>query len=104
MKMFTHTAKPDWKTIRVEGNNDQLIAAAMREPGEAWTIYIVNRSDTPRTVSLRSAPANTSFQTLTWDGTVKASDPAKSSADGTLELSLPPQSVTAATTLKVDWK
>ena len=44
LKLLTHTSKPGWQTIKVDGSNDDVLAAAMRSRDGDCSMYAVNRS------------------------------------------------------------
>ena len=102
-RMFTHAAKPGWKTVLVEGTREGgqggregVIVAAMRGPSGEWAVFAANRMKTAQTISIAGAPVTMTL--VVWngagDGKARAAGPGGASP---AELTLPPMSVVALT-------
>jgi hypothetical protein len=68
LRLFTHTSKPGWRAVKVEGGDAELLACALRGPEDETTAYVLNRSATGREVSLAGFPQNAALAQITWNG------------------------------------
>jgi hypothetical protein len=103
-KLFTHTAKPGWQSVKVDasGKGDSVLVAAMRSPKGEWTIYAVNRLDKAQSVSISAMIKGATFHRFDWnsDGTGKLTrgEDSASDGEGKTTISIPPQALVALTT------
>lgn len=102
LRMFTHTTKPGWRAVRVEGKADDLLVTATRGPAGEVTIYALNRGDRPRRFTIGGLPANLPLNWLTWnatgDGTPSPAAKA-TSRDGRLLIDVAPMALIFITTV-----
>jgi hypothetical protein len=102
LRLFTHTAAPGWRSIKVDGSAAFVSLAAMRDGQRDWTIYALNRSEQSQIVYLDGLPRETSLNVLTWNadnsGRIASGTPLQSNNTGALTVEIEPLSILAITT------
>jgi hypothetical protein len=106
--LFTHTCRSGWSVFQTaQGSNTNKAVAVMGDKaGKDLTLYAVNKSNGALPFVIGGLPAGTSFHIVAWNSdqkgkTGKLAD-VSTDASGVLRLSIPAQSVAAATTMDVD--
>ena len=101
LRMFTHTTKPGWRAVRVEGKAEDVLVVATRGPDGAMTVYALNRAARPRRITVAGFPVTRTLRRFVWNGTgdgmlaesIEANGPAEA-----VEIDLHPAAVTSLTT------
>jgi hypothetical protein len=105
LRLFTHTAGPGWRGLHVNGVADEALASAMSGPNGEMTVYLLNRGEASKTLSVSGLPVEQSLHVTVWnhggDGKLSAGEMIRSDADGTITLPLPPMSIVAVTTERI---
>ena len=100
LRLFTHTIAPGWRALQVDGDTTNVALAAVQGPSGELTVMAVNHSKVEQTVSVAKLPVDKVLHRIFWrvdePGRLQASDDVKCAA-AVLELTLPPESVTALT-------
>ncbi len=100
LRLFTRTIAPGWRALQVEGDATNVALAAVCGTKGEMTVMAVNHSKVEQAVSVGRLPPGTVFHRIFWSvaepGRLQAGDD-MACAGGLLELTLPPQSVTALT-------
>ena len=107
LRLFTHTIAPGWRAVQVEGESAEVALAAVKGLQGELTVMALNHSGQPQTISLLGLPAKLVYRRLLWTATgkdrlVDLGDLIASTA--ALELTLPPNSLTALTAGSERWK
>ena len=106
LMLMTHTCRPGWQVLAVEGEQAGAHVAAMRGPKDELTAYVLNVSDRPQTIRVDGLPRERSFHAIPWnsagDGKFSAASNSRTDSAGAVELVVPPGAVIALTTL--DWQ
>jgi hypothetical protein len=102
LRMLTHSVKPGWSALRVEGNSKEQSVAAMGGPNGELTVFLQNRADKTEQITLAGfAPRRRPHVTL-WnargDGELTIASDFESDSRGVVQLKLPPMTVSALTT------
>jgi hypothetical protein len=100
MRLLTHTIKPGWQIIRVDGSDADVIVAAARNDSDEMTIVALNRSSGSRRVNIAGITLRRSLTVLRWNRLAVREEGSFNSP--TIELTLRPQSLYAFTTS--DWR
>src|SRR5439155_7924692 len=50
LRLLTHTTKPGWPVLKVDGSDQGVIVAAMRGPGGEMTVFALNHTDRDRRI------------------------------------------------------
>jgi hypothetical protein len=104
MRLFTHTCKPGWRALKIEGQKATVSVAAVRADNGAFSAYALNQSSQPITVTLAGLPTSPSLHTITWNadkegsGKLARGEAPKISPVGQVQLTLPPRAMIALTT------
>ena len=102
LKMLTHTSRAGWQTIKVDGSDDDVMAAAMRSRDGDFSMYAVNRSYETQLLRVSGWDVK-SVRAWIWNGDGKGvltSVPMRPPTEsGDIHVILPPQSVIAVSTL-----
>ena len=105
--LFTRSCQPGWEIVKTtQGNNKAEAVAVMQDKtGQNMTVYAVNSSNGSYPFVIGGLPAKKSFHVLAWNndqqGKIGVLADAATDEKGVLRLTLPAQSVVAATTLAV---
>src|SRR5262249_45459324 len=100
LRLFTHTAAPGWRAVPVYAAPGQIRIAALRSDDGDLSIYALNRDDKERTVRIRIAEHSDLFATTWIAGQLGAPALLRARRDGAFEITLPPASLVALTTLR----
>ena len=102
LNLFTHTTRPGWESLRVDGSRDDQSVAAMRSPLGELTVFAMNRGEEAADFSIAGVPGNARFRRTVWNANGKGTlgEPDTIAVDDRrLAAMLPPLTVTAFTTL-----
>jgi hypothetical protein len=107
LRLFTHTVASGWRAVRLEGDSSEVALAAVQGPKAGLTLMALNHSERAQPISIGGLRPNLVFRRLLWaagdkDRLRDLGDLASSAAS--LELSLPPRSLTALTAGSERWK
>ncbi len=107
LRLFTHTIAPGWRAVRLNGDSSDVAVTAVQGTAGEVTIIALNHTDQPQPISLARLPANLVFRRLLWVAAKK--DRLKdlgnlSSTIASLDLTLPPQSLTALAAGSERWQ
>jgi hypothetical protein len=67
VKLLTHTTRPGWRAVKIEGESDGKILAATRGPKGELSIYALNCTESPTNASVSGLPAGASFHVTRWN-------------------------------------
>jgi hypothetical protein len=102
-RMFTHTSKVGWRTVKVDGPREHVFVAAMQSPANDFTLYFANRSAKPQTVSVSGLPKELPYASA-WNhsgaGGLSMWKSIQPNETGKATIEMPPMSVIAASTLQ----
>ncbi len=104
LKMFTHTSKLGWQSIKVDGSNGDVMVAAMRSGADDkdCTIYATNRSNATQYLTVNGMGFR-SLNAWIWNadgkGVLTPLPMGPPTESGLVHVALPAQSVIAVTTL-----
>jgi hypothetical protein len=98
LRLYTHTIAPGWRAVPVEGDSTNVALAAVQGPDGELTIMALNHSKAGQAVSVARLPPGGVFHRVFW--TAAKSGQLQGGSDvtcvaGLLEMTLPPQSLTA---------
>ena len=107
LRLFTHTIAPGWRAVRFEGDSSEMSLGAAQGPDRELTLMALNHSDKPQSFSVTQLPHPLIFRRLLWTALEK--DRLQDLGDlrceaGSLEVILPPQSLTAFAAGSERWK
>jgi hypothetical protein len=107
LRLFTHTIAPGWRALQIDGDSASVALAAVQGPNGALTLMAANHATTSQTISLPNLPSNQTFHRILW--TAAKPNQLENVGDATnkgvtLELILPPRSITALTTCAGGWQ
>jgi hypothetical protein len=101
MHLFTHTTKPGWRAMKIDGARSDALVSATKGPAGELTVYAQNRAREPQALAIAGAPPNADFARQIWnengDGRRSSADPVSSDARGVLSLTVAPMSIVALT-------
>jgi hypothetical protein len=103
MRLFTHTCKPGWRAMKIEGGKATVSVAAVRGEGGHFTAYALNQSSQPITVSIGGIPRGTPLRCIVWNGDkegtgrLERGEAVKIDRDGQVKLELKARSLVALT-------
>jgi hypothetical protein len=106
--LFTHSCQPGWEVVKTgQGNNKaEAVAVLQDKAGQNMTVYVVNSSNGNYPYVIGGLPAKKTFHILVWNndqqGKIGTLTDVATDDKGVLRVTLPAQSVMAATTLAVD--
>jgi hypothetical protein len=100
LRLFTHTTQPGWRAIKVDGDAENFAVAATRSDDGDVALYLLNRSD--REKAMRVQLGKPAFATQWQLGKLSGTQKTQSDRAGVIEISLPPKSLVALTTLRPD--
>ena len=107
-KMFTHTAKVGWQSVKVDGPRDDVFVAAMKSNDGEFTLYAANRSQAEQSIHVAGIVHQQPLHVWTWNsdgkGALAAAAALNVDGDGGTTITLPPMSVMAASTLQPEFK
>jgi hypothetical protein len=100
LRLFTHTAQPGWRGVRVdaEGKTEQISIAGLRSEHGDLAVYLINRADVPETIRIHCGPKM--FETKWQTGRLDRPKEIHADKNGVMEISLPPMTLAALTTLR----
>jgi hypothetical protein len=67
LRLFTHTIKPGWRAMKVDGAADGRIVAAARGPNGEFTVLALNQIEAPQRVVLSGLPRDRELHALGWN-------------------------------------
>jgi hypothetical protein len=98
LRLFTHTTRPHWQAIDVQGSRSQQRIAAVRGSNGQITVFALNCSDQPTAFTIGGLPKGDWFA-QSWNeqgnGKMSKAAPAFVAADGIAEVRVAPMSLTA---------
>jgi hypothetical protein len=103
MSMFTHATEPGWQSMKVTGEADKRLVAAMRGPKGEWSVFALNRDKQPLPIHIEGVPPNTTFAVRCWNanGDGKLTDGAAvTTSNGAATIAVAPESLLVLTTRK----
>jgi hypothetical protein len=106
--LFTRSSQPGWSVVKTsQGSNaSEAVAVLQDKTGQNRAVYVVNKSNGSYPFVIGGLPAKESFHVLAWNndlqGKIAKLADAVTDDKGVLRVSLPAQSVIAATTLTAD--
>jgi hypothetical protein len=102
MRMFTHTCEPGWRAMKVTGESDNHLAAAVRSKDGKLTVYLMNRDAKPARLEVGGLADRALLHTIIWNrdghGELLVGRDMRTNR-GAVTVALPPMSVTALTTV-----
>jgi hypothetical protein len=100
LRLFTHTTKPGWRAVKVDGDAENFTVAATRSDDGDVALYLMNRSD--REGAMRVQFGKPAFATQWQLGKLSRTQKIQPDSDGVIEITIPSKSLVALTTLRPD--
>ena len=101
LRLFTHTIKPSWQAMRVEGALEGVKVAAARGPAGEVTVLALNRNEAPA-ISVAGLKPGVRLRQFVWnargDGKLSRGEAMQVDATGEVAIELPPLALIALTT------
>ena len=101
---FTHTTKPGWRAVRVDGKADDALVVAVRGAKAEMSAYALNRADKPREVTIAGLRPQAKLYTLVWNGdgqgAVAPREAIKVPPDGAVKVNVPALGMVALSTME----
>ena len=98
LRLFTHTTQPGWRALKIDGDADGKLVSATRGPDGDLTVYALNQTDKPTTVTIAGLPGGT-FHETPWNH--ERTRTFELREDGVCTIELPPLAMSALTTFPV---
>jgi hypothetical protein len=100
LKMFTHTTRPGWKAVQVEGEAKGMLATAMRGEKGEMTLFVLNRNEGAKEARVKGITGER-VKTVIWngDGRGRLSSGEARAVGGELKVFCPGGSIVAVTTM-----
>jgi hypothetical protein len=105
MRLFTHTCKPGWRAMKIEGSKATVSVAAVRgDSADHFTVYALNQSSQPINVTLAGLPKSPPLHMITWNadkegtGKLARGEMPPTGAGGQVQLTIPGRALFALTT------
>jgi hypothetical protein len=100
LRLFTHTIKPAWRAMKIDGQSQDCIVSAARGSASEMTVLALNKSDMPREITIAGL-GNDRYSVVTWnaDGTGRIGRAEVSKQSSGYHFTLPRLALTALTTV-----
>jgi hypothetical protein len=101
LRTFTHTTRPGWRAVRVEGTADDALVVATRGPKSECAVYALNRGPQAREFTIAGLPPQATLHASVWnaDGKGAAAQPYPMKLSGSFTVSVPAGGLVALSTI-----